>query len=62
MLPVFWFRLVERFLMDGYKPQQLSTFALTLFSYNTEVNDQKVQVGKYNTGNKLYIALLEYHQ
>ena len=48
--------------MDGYKPQQLSTFALTLFSYNTEVNDQKVQVGKYNTGNKLYIALLEYHQ
>lgn len=31
------------------KPQQLSTFALTLFSYNTQVEDEKVQVGKrYN--------------
>ena len=28
------------------KPQQLSTYALTLFSYNTEVNGDKVQVGK----------------
>ena len=27
-------KLVERFLMDGYQPQQLSTFALTLFRYN----------------------------
>jgi len=27
-------KLVERFLMDGYHPQQLSTFALTLFRYN----------------------------
>lgn len=27
-------KLVERFLMDGYKPHQLSTFALTLFRHN----------------------------
>ena len=28
------------------KPQQLSTYALTLFNYKTEVNGQKVLVGK----------------
>ncbi|XP_033741685.1 rab-like protein 2A [Pecten maximus] len=42
-------KLVERFLMDGYKPQQLSTFALTLFKYETEVNDQKVCVDFWDT-------------
>ncbi|XP_060063267.1 rab-like protein 2A [Ylistrum balloti] len=42
-------KLVERFLMDGYKPQQLSTFALTLFNYRTEVNDQKVSVDFWDT-------------
>ncbi|XP_067945727.1 rab-like protein 2A [Watersipora subatra] len=42
-------KLVERFLMDGYKPQQLSTFALTLFSYNTEVGGEKVQVDFWDT-------------
>merc|ERR1711988_1219321 len=30
-------KLVERFLMDGYQPQQLSTYALTLFRHNTEL-------------------------
>lgn len=34
LTPAFSPRLVERFLMDGYQPQQLSTFALTLFRYN----------------------------
>ena len=29
------------------KPQQLSTYALTLFNYKTEVNGQKVLVGEY---------------
>ncbi|OWF50639.1 Rab-like protein 2B [Mizuhopecten yessoensis] len=42
-------KLVERFLMDGYKPQQLSTFALTLFNYETEVNNQKVSVDFWDT-------------
>jgi len=32
-------KLVERFLMDGYKPHQLSTFALTLFRYNFKQPD-----------------------
>jgi len=30
-------KLVERFLMDGYQPQQLSTYALTLFRHNTKL-------------------------
>merc|ERR1711935_455367 len=30
-------KLVERFLMDGYQPQQLSTYALTLFRHNAEL-------------------------
>ncbi|XP_076077151.1 rab-like protein 2A [Mytilus galloprovincialis] len=42
-------KLVERFLMDGYKPQQLSTFALTLFNYQTEVNKEKVSVDFWDT-------------
>ncbi|XP_060600306.1 rab-like protein 2A isoform X1 [Ruditapes philippinarum] len=42
-------KLVERFLMDGYKPQQLSTFALTLFNYKTEVDGQKVLVDFWDT-------------
>merc|ERR1711988_1779379 len=30
-------KLVERFLMDGYQPQQLSTYALTLFRHHAEL-------------------------
>jgi len=30
-------KLVERFLMDGYQPQQLSTYALTLFRHNMKL-------------------------
>ncbi|KAK6168771.1 hypothetical protein SNE40_019953 [Patella caerulea] len=35
--------------MDGYKPQQLSTYALTLFNYKTEVNKQSVSVDFWDT-------------
>jgi len=42
-------KLVERFLMDGYKPQQLSTFALTLFKYSTKVDDVDVNVEFWDT-------------
>jgi hypothetical protein len=42
---VSYFRLVERFLLDGYKPQQLSTYALSLFRYQTKVEDESVVVG-----------------
>jgi hypothetical protein len=37
---------VERFLLDGYKPQQLSTYALTLFRYPTKVENESIIVGK----------------
>jgi len=30
-------KLVERFLMDGYQPQQLSTYALTLFRHEADL-------------------------
>ena len=39
-------KLVERFLMDNYQPQQLSTYALTLFRHITEVDGVDVTVGK----------------
>ncbi|XP_028408288.1 rab-like protein 2A [Dendronephthya gigantea] len=42
-------KLVERFLMDGYQPQQLSTYALTLFQYRTKVNDKDVRVDIWDT-------------
>merc|ERR1719223_514277 len=34
-------KLVERFLMDGYAPQQLSTYALTVFRHNHEDENGK---------------------
>lgn len=40
-------RLIERFLMDDYKPHQLSTYALTLFRYKTRIQDMAVSVGLY---------------
>ncbi|PSN40106.1 Rab-like protein 2A [Blattella germanica] len=42
-------KLVERFLLDGYKPQQLSTYALTLFRYPTKVDDESVVVASDGT-------------
>ena len=35
-------KLVERFLMDGYQPQQLSTYALTLFGYEAKRDGKTV--------------------
>jgi len=40
------FRLVERYLIDGYSPQRLSTYALNLFRHRTTINGQKVLIGK----------------
>lgn len=42
-------KLVERFLMDGYKPQQLSTYALTLFKYITKIEGRDVNVEFWDT-------------
>ena len=35
-------KLVERYLKDNYKPQQLSTYALTLFKHTDTVDNRQV--------------------
>ncbi|GAA6073631.1 RAB, member of RAS oncogene family-like 2 [Tachysurus ichikawai] len=42
-------KLMERFLMDGYRPQQLSTYALTLYKYSTTINGKSVLVDFWDT-------------
>ncbi|KAK6482526.1 UNVERIFIED_CONTAM: hypothetical protein FKN15_025930 [Acipenser sinensis] len=42
-------KLMERFLMDGYRPQQLSTYALTLYKYTTTISDKTVLVDFWDT-------------
>jgi len=42
-------KLVERFLMQEYKPVQLSTYALTLFEYDCTRGDKKVMVDIWDT-------------
>ncbi|NWH41832.1 RBL2A protein, partial [Chloropsis hardwickii] len=42
-------RLLERFLLDGFRPQQLSTFALTLYQHRARVGGQEVRVDFWDT-------------
>ncbi|GFT07380.1 rab-like protein 2A [Nephila pilipes] len=42
-------KLVERFLLDGYKPHSLSTYALTMFRHKTKVDDECVLVDIWDT-------------
>ncbi|KAL1529600.1 hypothetical protein AB1Y20_000547 [Prymnesium parvum] len=42
-------KLIERFLMNDYQPRQLSTYALTLFRYDAEINGEKVAVDFWDT-------------
>ncbi|KOO35885.1 rab-like protein 2a-like protein [Chrysochromulina tobinii] len=42
-------KLVERFLMQDYQPRMLSTYALTLFRYNAEIDGQKVAIDFWDT-------------
>ena len=39
-------KLVERFLLDGYAPQQLSTYALTLYRWNIKKRNHEMQIVK----------------
>lgn len=58
-------KLMERFLIDGYKPHQSSTYALTLYQYDTEVDGQKVAVDLWDTaGQERFNSLHSsyYHQ
>ncbi|XP_015746320.1 rab-like protein 2A isoform X1 [Python bivittatus] len=40
---------MERFLVDGFKPQQLSTFALTLYKYTATVDGKTILVDFWDT-------------
>ncbi|XP_075774483.1 rab-like protein 2A isoform X1 [Pelodiscus sinensis] len=42
-------KLMERFLLDGFQPQQLSTFALTLYKYTTNVDGKNILVDFWDT-------------
>jgi len=42
-------KLVERFLMQDYQPRMLSTYALTLFRHNAEINGEPVKVDFWDT-------------
>ncbi|TFJ97257.1 rab-like protein 2A [Emys orbicularis] len=42
-------KLMERFLLDGFRPQQLSTFALTLYKYTTNVDGKNILVDFWDT-------------
>jgi len=58
-------KLVERFLMDGYQPTQLSTYALTLFQYDAHIDGQKVPVDFWDTAGQERFQSLHpsyYHQ
>ncbi|XP_072291409.1 RAB, member of RAS oncogene family-like 2 [Eucyclogobius newberryi] len=42
-------KLMERFLLDEYRPQQLSTFALTLYKHKASVGNKTVAVDFWDT-------------
>ncbi|KAM3870601.1 RAB, member of RAS oncogene family-like 2 [Diretmus argenteus] len=42
-------KLMERFLMDEYRPQQLSTYALTLYKHTATVGNRTVVVDFWDT-------------
>nr|XP_046250993.1 RAB, member of RAS oncogene family-like 2 isoform X2 [Scatophagus argus] len=42
-------KLMERFLMDEYRPQQLSTYALTLYKHTATVGNKTVAVDFWDT-------------
>ncbi|XP_053775842.1 rab-like protein 2B isoform X2 [Desmodus rotundus] len=45
----WWRLLMERFLMDGFQPQQLSTYALTLYKHTATVDGRMVLVDFWDT-------------
>ena len=55
-------KLVERFLMDEYNPQQLSTYALTMFRKNLDIDGKNVKVDIWDTaGQERYRAITTTH-
>ena len=53
--PFQHFRLVDRYLIDGFSPQRLSTYALNLFRHRTTLNEEKILIGKFNLNTKKWI-------
>ncbi|XP_030664655.1 rab-like protein 2A, partial [Nomascus leucogenys] len=43
------YRLMERFLMDSFQPQQLSTYALTLYKHTAMVDGKTILVDFWDT-------------
>ena len=58
-------KLVERFLMQRYKPIQVSTFALTLFKYDFEVEAREIDCDFWDTAGQERFATMHpayYHE
>lgn len=58
-------KLVERFLINGYKPHQLSTYALTLYRHETKLNGQNATVDFWDTAGQERFQVMHpsyYHQ
>ncbi|XP_023077958.1 rab-like protein 2A isoform X8 [Piliocolobus tephrosceles] len=49
-------KLMERFLMDGFQPQQLSTYALTLYKHTTTVDGKTILVDINATQKSFHFA------
>ncbi|XP_055240077.2 rab-like protein 2B isoform X6 [Gorilla gorilla gorilla] len=47
-------KLMERFLMDGFQPQQLSTYALTLYKHTAMVDGKTILVADINVTQKSF--------
>lgn len=58
-------KLVERFLLDGYQPHQLSTYALTLYRHKTNLDSQSIVVDFWDTAGQERFSSMHpsyYHQ
>jgi Rab-like protein 2 len=58
-------RLVERYLMDDFEPQQMSTFALTLFKHTAKIDGEDIQVDFWDTAGQERFSSMHpsyYHQ
>ncbi|XP_064224360.1 rab-like protein 2B isoform X3 [Aotus nancymaae] len=47
-------KLMERFLMDGFQPQQLSTYALTMYKHTATVDGKTILVADINVTKKSF--------
>jgi len=58
-------KLVERFLINGFQPKQLSTYALTLYQHKTVIGNEKVTIDFWDTAGQEHFKSMHpsyYHQ